>query len=71
MENSQSRSGSGTRRTTASHTHGLGLLDGELEPLARLQDSHVPQNPGEEYLGNIQPDQKPKLPWWKTPSPWW
>jgi hypothetical protein len=41
----------------------LDALDGDIEP----SESHQ----SEEYLGNTQPDKKPKLPWWKTPSPWW
>ena len=60
---SRSSSNSATRRTTVPHTHALGLPDDELEQSVCLQ--------GEEYLGNTQPDNKPKLPWWKTPSPWW
>ena len=67
---SRSRSGSGTT-TGTSPIHTLGLPDGELEPSVPLQDSHLLQGQGEEYLGNAQPDKKPKLPWWKTPSPWW
>ena len=58
---------------TAPHTHALALplADGDLEP-SELQDNHLLQRQNEEYLGNAQRDaKKPKLPWWKTPSPWW
>ena len=80
MENSRahtsrSRSHPETRRTAAPHndSDALGLLDGDLEPSERLQDNHLLQHEGEEYLDNTQPDtsKKPKLPWWKTPSSWW
>ena len=68
-----SRFRSETRRTTTPHTHSVSLPDGDLhvEPSECLQDNHLLQHQSEEYLRNTQPDKKPKLPWWKTPSPWW
>ena len=62
-----SQSRSGTRRTTDPHTYALDVADVDLEPSDHLQDNH---HQSEEYLGITQ-SKKPKLPWWKTPSPWW
>ena len=67
---SRSPSHSRTGWRTASHTHTLGLPDRDLESSDHLQDNHL-LHQSEEYLGNTQPDKKPKLPWWKTPTPWW
>lgn len=72
MENSQvhiSRSRSGIRSTTARvpytpQPEALSLLD--LESSEHIQDNHQT----EESPANPQ-DKKSKLPWWKTPSPWW
>jgi hypothetical protein len=63
MENSIPPSRSGIARTSAPEPEALGLL----EPSQPVQDNH---RQSEEPLANPQ-DKKSKLPWWKTPSPWW
>ncbi|KAF8808993.1 MFS general substrate transporter [Phlegmacium glaucopus] len=70
MENSQ---GHTSRSTAVPQPEALGLPDSELEATEPLQHqsersplkgSHGP------YAGG-ELNKKSKLPWWKTPSPWW
>jgi len=78
MENCTSRSRSDP---TVPQPEALGLPDGNLEATERLQENHPIRHQSEESLvspkGSHGPyssgelNKNPKLPWWKTPSPWW